>query len=252
MPGGSGMEPRALVGRQAAAIRPSRLLAGGALPADRGGAAEPIAIAEAIAPPGIAAELIALGAQGGAPPPPPASEPPPPPPRALGARARPPSLAPAARRGAARVTRRAQPARSARGHRSAVRASDVSRAAPDAAPPARLHRVGRQVGRAARPAHRAGRVAARPALGGGTCEARRSKRDARPALVEAGTRGMEGWVPRARTAARMALGGGGARADGDRVGADRGGDVAGAERWRDRSARRGWLKLRATRAVAEG
>jgi hypothetical protein len=126
---------RRLVGRQAAAIRPSRLLA---LPADRGGAAELIAIAEAIAPPGM-------------------------------------------------------------------------RDTPQ----------------------QAGHVT-------------------RPALVEAGTRGMEGWVPRAHTAAQMELGGGGARADGDRVGADRGGDVAGAERWHDRSARRGWLKLRATRAVAEG
>ena len=58
----AGMELRALVGRQAAAIR--LLLA---LLAYRGGAAAPIAIAEAIAP----SAPIAAGAPGGAPPPPP-------------------------------------------------------------------------------------------------------------------------------------------------------------------------------------
>jgi hypothetical protein len=71
----AGMELRALVGRQAAAIR--RLLA---LLADRGGAAAPIAIAGAISPfapgpgaPEIAVEPIAPGA------PPPRPGPPPPP-----------------------------------------------------------------------------------------------------------------------------------------------------------------------------
>ena len=86
---------------------------------------------------------------------------------------------------------------------------------------------------------------------------------------------MEGWVPRARSAAQMALGGGSARADGDRGGADRGGDVAAgrdctispraevgsscalpARSRRDstisprRVREKSWLRLRTTRAVA--
>ena len=77
----AGMELRALVGRQAAAIR--RLLA---LLADRGGVAAPIAIAGAIAPfapgpgaPEIAAEPIAPDT------PPPRPGPPPPPPSSAAA-----------------------------------------------------------------------------------------------------------------------------------------------------------------------
>ena len=59
----------------------------------------------------------------------------------------------------------------------------------------------------------------------------------------------DGCRARTQCPALMVLGGGGTRADGDRGGADRGGEVA-ARRDSTISARRGWLRLRTTRAVA--